>query len=103
MTVPCERRMNPHTVVAYSLGILLFFYSGKSPTRLFVVLSVTVKPFDDVVAGYTSRNSDDKRYDKLHVNTSSRCRCRLDNTRIITYQLIFFYPFLEMLYGLDCG
>ena len=55
--------MNPQTVVAYSLGILLFFYSGKAPTRLFVALSVTVKPFDDVVAGYTSRNSDYKRYD----------------------------------------
>ncbi len=74
MTVPCERRTNPQTVVAYSLGILLFFYSGKAPTRLFVVLSVTVEPFDDVVAGYTSRNSNYKRYGKLHVNTSSRCR-----------------------------
>ena len=74
MTVPCERRMNPQTVVAYGSGILLFFYSGKAPTRLFVALSVTVKPFDDVVAGYTSRNSDYKRYDKIHVNTSSRCR-----------------------------
>ena len=65
MTVPCGRRMNPQTVVAYSLGILLFFYSGKAPTRLFVARSVTVKPYDDVVAGYTSRNSDYKRYDKL--------------------------------------
>ena len=102
MTVPCERRMNPQTVVAYSLGILLFFYSGKAPTRLFVVLSVTVKPFDDVVAGYTSRNSDYKRYDKLHVNTPV-AGCRLDNTRIITYQLTFFYPFLKRLCSWDCG
>ena len=37
MTVPCERRMNPQTVVAYSLGILLFFYSGKAPTRLNII------------------------------------------------------------------
>ena len=38
MTVPCERRMNPQTVVVYSLGILLFFYSDKAPVifaRLF--------------------------------------------------------------------
>ncbi len=61
--------MNPQTVVAYSLGILLFFYSGKAPTRLFVVLSVTVKPFDDVVAGYTSRNSDYKRYESADIVT----------------------------------
>ena len=74
MTVPCEQKTNPQIVWQYCLGILLFFYSGKAPTRLFVVLSVTVKPFDDVVAGYTSRNSDYKRYDKLHANTSSRCR-----------------------------
>jgi len=52
------KETNPQTVMAYSLGILLFFYSGKAPTRLFVVLMAAVKPFDDVVAGYTSRNSD---------------------------------------------
>ena len=50
--------MNPQTVVAYSLGILLFFYSGKAPTRLFVVPMAAVQPFDDVVTGYTRRNSD---------------------------------------------
>ena len=53
-----DKETNPRTVVAYSPGILLYFYSGKAPTRLFVVLAVAVKPLDDVVAGYTSRNSD---------------------------------------------
>ena len=72
--VHVDKETNPQTVWQYSLRILLFFYSGKTPTRLFVVLLVTVKPFDDVVAGYTSRNSNYKRYNKLHVNTSSRCR-----------------------------
>ena len=63
----CEYHMksktNPRTVRQYGSGILLFFYSGKAPTRLFVVPVVTIKPFDDVVAGYTSRNSDQKRYE----------------------------------------
>ena len=43
--------MNLPTVWPYSWGILLFFYSGKAPARLFIVLMLTVKPFDDVVAG----------------------------------------------------
>ena len=29
----------------------------------------TVQPFDDVVAGYTSRNSDNKRYQIIQGNT----------------------------------
>ncbi len=97
MTVPCERRMNPQTVVAYSLGILLFFYSGKAPTRLFVVLSVTVKPFDDVVAGYTSRNRTIKDMTKSMQTPPPVAGCRLDNISIITYQLIFFYITRQLL------
>ena len=53
-----DKERNPQTVLQYSLGILLFFYSGKAPTRLVVVPVVTiVKPFDDVVAGYTAHDS----------------------------------------------
>jgi len=48
----------PEKYRKYLSGILLFFYSGKAPTRLFVALVVTVQPFDDVVASYTSHNSD---------------------------------------------
>lgn len=33
---------NPQTVLQYSLGILPFFYSGKAPTRLFVVPIIAV-------------------------------------------------------------
>ncbi len=89
--------MNPQTVVAYSLGILLFFYSGKALTRLFVALSVTVKPFDDVVAGYTSRNSDYKDMTNSMETPPPVAGCRLDNTKIIAYPVIFFYPFLKRL------
>ncbi len=40
--VPCEQRTNPRTVLHHSSGILLFFYSGKAPTRLFVAPVVSV-------------------------------------------------------------
>lgn len=36
LQVHLDKRMNPQTVLPYSLRILLFFYSGKKPTRLFV-------------------------------------------------------------------
>ncbi len=39
---PFKQGTNPSTVREYSWGILLFFYSGKAPTRLFVVLMVAV-------------------------------------------------------------
>ncbi len=104
MTVPCERRMNPQTVVAYSLGILLFFYSGKAPTRLFVVLSVTVKPFDDVVAGYTpAATAIIKDMTNSMQTPPPVAGCRLDNTRIITYPLTCFYPIPKRFCGWDCG
>ena len=74
MSVTWNQWMNPPTVWPYSWGILLFFYSGKAPARLFIVLMLTVKPFDDVVAGYTARNSNQKRYEYWHRTTSSRCR-----------------------------
>ena len=100
MTVPCERRMNPQTVVAYSLGILLFFYSGKAPTRLFVVLMVfTVQPFADEMANHASRNSNNKRNDNFHVNTSSRCQVSVGQhgnyiTALNIIRFLFFRFFL---------
>ena len=42
ITSPCGQEANPQTVLQHSLGILLFFYSGKVPTRLVVALIVTV-------------------------------------------------------------
>ncbi len=42
LQVHLDKRMNPQTVLPYSLGILLVFYSGKEPTRLFVAFVVTV-------------------------------------------------------------
>jgi len=65
---------NPPTVREYSWGILLFFYSGKAPTRLFVVRVITVKPFDNEVANHTARDSNEKGHEHFHLNTSSRCR-----------------------------
>ncbi len=40
--VHVDKETNPSTVLQYSRGILLFFYSGKAPTRLTVALVVTV-------------------------------------------------------------
>ena len=71
---PSGQRMNPPIVLAYFRGIVLFFYSGKAPTRLFAVRVAAVKPFDDVVAGHTTQNSNNKRSDKIHPNTSSYCQ-----------------------------
>ena len=48
--VHVDKEANLQTVWWYSLEILLFFYSGKAPTRLFVAHVVTVQPFDDAVA-----------------------------------------------------
>ena len=42
ITSPCGQEVNPQTVLQHSLGIFLFFYSGKVPTRLVVALIVTV-------------------------------------------------------------
>lgn len=38
-------------------GFFLTFYSGQAPTRLFVVLIVSVKPFNDEVANHTAYDS----------------------------------------------
>ena len=54
---PCKQRTNPPTVMAYSRGILLSFYSSKVPTRLFVAFVVSVQPFADEVANHTCRDS----------------------------------------------
>ena len=82
-----DKERNPQNVRQYSLGILLFFYSGKAPTRLVVALIVMiVKPFDDVVAGYTTHDSNEKREHNFHMNTSSRCRVLVGQQRdYITY------------------
>ncbi len=37
-----NKERNPRTVFQHSSGILLYFYGGKAPTRLFVALIVTV-------------------------------------------------------------
>ena len=37
-----NKERNPRTVFQHSSGILLYFYGGKAPTRLFVALVVTV-------------------------------------------------------------
>ncbi len=42
MKVHVDEGMNPQTVLQYSLGILLYFYTGKAPSRLFVALVITV-------------------------------------------------------------
>ena len=42
MKVHVDERMNPQTVLQYSLGILLYFYTGKAPSRLFVALVIAV-------------------------------------------------------------
>ncbi|WP_207667356.1 hypothetical protein, partial [Roseburia sp. 1XD42-69] len=39
-TASVDEETNPRTVLQCSPGILLFFYSDKVPTRLFVVLMV---------------------------------------------------------------
>lgn len=41
----------------YIPGTLLFFYSGKAPTRLFVALVMPVKPFADDMANNACRDS----------------------------------------------
>ena len=68
---PSGQRTNPQTVLQHSLGILLFFYTGKAPSRLFVVLIVTVKPFADEVANHTCQNSNYKGNYDFHLDTSS--------------------------------
>ena len=56
-------------------GFFFSFYSGKAPTRLLVVLIVfSVEPFADEVASHTSHDSDDKRSNDYHKNTSSCCQ-----------------------------
>ena len=67
-------KTNPRTVVAYSPGVLLFFYRGKAPTRLFVVLIVPVKPFTDEMANHASCNSHQECDNYFHPNASSRCQ-----------------------------
>jgi len=68
-------------------GFFFSFYSGKAPTRLFVVLTVTIKPFDYVVTSYISHDSGQKSDDNFHVDTSSRCQVlvRQHENYIINY------------------
>ena len=37
-----NKEQNPRTVLQHSSGILLYFYGGKAPTRLFVVLMAAI-------------------------------------------------------------
>ena len=70
---------------------------AKHPPWLFVALSAAVKPFDDVVAGYTAATATIKDMTNSMETPPPVAGCRLDNTRIIAYPLIFFYPFLKRL------
>ncbi|MEY8515960.1 hypothetical protein AALC25_03330 [Lachnospiraceae bacterium 29-84] len=88
-----DKRTNPQTVLQHSLGILLIFYTGKAPGRLFVAFMVTIKPFDNEVANHTAHDSNEKRDYNFHSDTSSLLRVLVGNTKIITYYLIFFYLF----------
>ncbi len=38
---PCQKERIPRCVAAHQ-GILLFFYTGKAPSRLFVVLMIAI-------------------------------------------------------------
>ena len=56
-------------------GFFLLFIVDRKTTRLVLSLFVSIKPFDDVVAGYTSRTGNKKRENNFHgYLTSSRCR-----------------------------
>ena len=67
LQVHLDKRMKPQTVLPYSLGILLFFYSGKKPTSTMkiksfiysrrIIVSDTRKKIDGVAVA-TARFSD---------------------------------------------
>ena len=42
MQVHMDKERNPLTVLQHSQGIILFFFSGKAPTRLLFALIVPV-------------------------------------------------------------
>ena len=85
LQVHLDKRMNPQTVLQHSLGILLIFYTGKAPGRLFVAFMITIKPFDNEVANHTAHDSNEKRDYNFHSDTSSLLRVLVSNTKIITY------------------
>lgn len=93
LQVHLDERTNPQTVLQHSLGILLVFYTGKAPGRLFVAFMITIKPFDNEVANHTAHDSNEKRDYNFHSDTSSLLRVLVSNTKIITYYLTFFYLF----------
>lgn len=61
------KERNPELCGNTVRGFFFSFYGGKAPTRLFVVLIVPVKPFDDVVANYSTHDSSEKREEQFHV------------------------------------
>lgn len=62
---PIWTKNGPPLVLATPWGALLFFYAGKAPSRLLVALVVIVQPFDDVMTGYTTHDSDDESNEHL--------------------------------------
>jgi hypothetical protein len=57
-------------VPPWGFSIPTFKREGLNPQAGYRLL-VTIQPFDDVVAGYTSHNSDNKRNKFFHMNTPS--------------------------------
>ncbi|MCM1101406.1 MAG: hypothetical protein NC079_06965 [Clostridium sp.] len=51
------KERNPEPCGNTVRGFFFSFYGGKAPARLFVVLTVTVKPFADEMANHTCHNS----------------------------------------------
>ena len=64
MKSPCWQRNESPNRMAVQFGDSSFLLWWQSTARLFVALVVTVQPFDDIVASYTSRNSDKKQMRK---------------------------------------
>ena len=64
---PCNLTINIKNPRAATLGFSIpFLVVGLSPQAHYW-LHITVQPFDDVMANYTTHNSDNKRSEKIHV------------------------------------
>ena len=77
-------------------GILLFFYSGKAPTRLFVVLViVSIKPFANKVCNNACRDRNQKSGNDFHVDTSSCCQVSVGQRRHYNIDFIAIRSFFD--------
>ncbi len=102
--IPCRQRTNPPTVMAYSRGILLFFFIvAKRPLGYLLPLSCLsshlLMRWQTTPAATVTRNVKNNSMQ----TPPPVAGCRLDNTSIITYRQIIFYHFWEELYNSDCG